>query len=92
MELRQRKRRFSRPSTRTGEEAGRRTNDRAEEGTADDRRVVEDDDVPPASEATDAVVGAAVRGGSLLMLLALIQVRSDLLRARREINSMGEDM
>lgn len=27
------------------------------------------------SEAADAVVGAAVRGGSLLMLLALLQVR-----------------
>lgn len=29
---------------------------------------------PSSSEAADAVVGAAVRGGSLLMMLALIQV------------------
>lgn len=80
MELRQRKRGVSRNYIRAGEAAGRRSNDGAEEGTADDRRVVENDDVPTASDATDAVVGAAVRGGSLLMLLALIQVRSGLLQ------------
>lgn len=88
MEMRQRKRGFSHLSIRAGEAAGRRSNDGAEEITADDRRVVEDDDVPTASDATDAVVGAAVRGGSLLMLLALIQVRSDILHREKERESI----
>lgn len=73
MELRQRKGGDSSIAVRAGEATGRVSNDGPEEGTPDDRQIVDDD----ASEATDAVVGAAVRGGSLLMLLALIQVRHE---------------
>lgn len=61
MELRRRK--------RDGETASRG------EGSVNDGGVVGVDDHSSSSEAAaDAVVGAAVRGGSLLMLLALIQV------------------
>lgn len=81
MELRRRKGELVENAEGRIEKTALRVDAEASENMSNDlirRRINDDggDSVPSSSEAADAVVGAAVRGGSLLMLLALIQVRA----------------
>lgn len=74
MELRRRQGKGKDTAGNPEQRAG--TNDvPASDSTSDHPQVI-DRDIPSNSDAADAVVGAAVRGGSLLMLLALLQVTS----------------